>query len=158
MADRIYKGTIFEGNGIKTDCELLDEWFFVYENLKANRISAVTKTYRPDDRLELSGESFAYPEYFDILILKDNAAVKIRRGIVEDIFSADNYVYGGLPVVNGRGMELLIRSAEDLEAFRTDNSVLDKVSEPVILNRWLRPCTFRRIYFSSSYQDIDYII
>ena len=45
-----------------------------------------------------------------------------------------------------------------LEAFKTDNLVLDKVSEPVILNRWLRPSTFRRIHFSSSYQDIDYII
>ena len=158
MAERIYKGTIFEGDGIKADCELLDEWFYTYEKLKVNRISAVTKTYRVGDTIDLSGESFSYPEYMDILIMKDKIAVKIRRSVVEEIIPVEKYFYGGLPVVNGRGMELLIRSDEDLHNLRTDNFVLDKYSEPIILNRWLKPESYRKFRFIASAQDIEYSI
>lgn len=151
-------GTIFEKGELRAGCELLDEYFYTYEKLNVNKVAAPDKTYMEGDRIALAGESYAYPEFFDILILKDNLAVKIRHGIVEDIISVDDYEYIGLPVVNGRGYELLIRSQEDLSAYRTDNSVLDAVSEMAILNRWLKPESYRRIRFSRSYQDIDYVI
>ena len=75
------------------------------------------KTYHVGDEVPAVGDSFKYPEYFDILSVEDGAAVLIRDGKVEDIQKIEDYRYVGLPVVDERGMALLIKSRADLEKF-----------------------------------------
>ena len=62
------------------------------------------KTYHVGDEVPAVGDSFKYPEYFDILSVEDGAAVLIRDGKVEDIQKIEDYRYVGLPVVDERGM------------------------------------------------------
>ena len=58
------------------------------------------------------------------LSVEDSAAVLIRDGKVEDIQRIEDYRYMGLPVVDERGMALLVKNKAELEKFfdRSKNS------------------------------------
>ena len=54
---------------------------------------------------------------FDIIVLRDRVAVEIRRKVIAAIKPLAEYTFTGKPVVNGRGFEALVDSAESFAEF-----------------------------------------
>ena len=101
--------------------------------------------------MPVAGDSFKYPEYFDILSVDDGAAVLIRDGKVEDIQKIEDYRYMGLPVVDERGMALLIKSRADLEKFLTESEEASAEERSELHNKWSRFETYRKVVCTDNF-------
>lgn len=153
-------GTAFRYPGGLVKSGLFDEYFYDYNKLEIVKEEAPTATYGVGDELPLTGLSYAYPKYMDILLLKKGKAIQVRDGSVERVDDLLDYSYNGLPVVNGRGLEIQIGSEEETQLFIAENSVAQLEDRrggdiSAFLNHWLRFETYRQIRCISSHEDAE---
>ncbi len=88
-------------------------------------------------------------DYFDIVILRDKAAVKVREQTITEILPLEKYSYSKVPVVYGRGFEVQVRSTKD---FAKSLAAYEKDPESAeFWNRWTRFGTYRNVLFHSNY-------
>ncbi len=151
-----FTGTAFRYPGGSVKSGLFDEYFYDYSKLEIVKEEAPTAIYGVGDELPLEGLSYAYPHYLDILLLKKGKAILVREGKVERVGELKDYRYNGLPVVNGRGLEIQIDNDETCAQFLEENARAqaahgEDMSE--FLNRWLRFETYRRIRCVSSTEE-----
>ena len=142
---------VIEGNGIKAKTYLFDEFFYNANSLSVDNRSAENRHFALGDRITLSGESFSYPSFFDILALESKAVVEIRDGIITDIKPLSDYQYIGLPVVNGKGFSIGIHSSAGLEEFFNDLKTLEKQK---LYEKWMKFETYRRVIFTNEFWGI----
>ena len=83
------------------------------------------------------------PQYYVDYAKKD--ADGIRRKVVAAIKPLPEYVYTGKSVVNGRGFEALVDSAESFAEFIDEYETTD--GSPEFFEKWLRFGTYRKIIF-----------
>ncbi|MDR2801270.1 MAG: 50S ribosome-binding GTPase, partial [Desulfovibrio sp.] len=107
---------------IKVPCDLFEEYFYSLDEQAVNKHSARAEVYSVGDLLPLRGESFSYPEFFDIVSLPDDAAIRVRSGRIAEILPLAAYRYEGLPLVNGRGFAVRVRSGRDWQRCLGDYS------------------------------------
>ena len=93
------------------------EFYYNMEKSSIAKHKPEQKTYTVGDEIPTKSETYEYPEYFDILILRDQAAVQVRDNKIEAILPLADYRYSGVPVVNGRGFAVNVKSQKDLQAF-----------------------------------------
>lgn len=153
-------GTSFRYPGGRVKSGIFDEYFYDYNKLEIVKAEAPTAVYGVGDELPLSGLSYAYPRYMDILLLKQGKAIFVRDGMVERVCELKDYSYNGLPVVNGRGLEIQIGSEEEAAQFVRENQVAQEQDRnggniAEFLNRWLKFETYRQIRCISSHEDAE---
>lgn len=132
---------------LEAGISLFDEYFYYEDHLNVENLSAALPVFRIGDALNLSGESYQYPLYFDILAIPSGVAIEIRDGKVEALKRFSDYRYAGLPVVNESGFSIELSSAEDLQVFLEEVQTKKKQQ---VLEKWMRFETFRRIIFNSN--------
>ncbi|MDR2051292.1 MAG: sulfate adenylyltransferase [Deltaproteobacteria bacterium] len=136
----------FAHGGLKVRCELFEEYYYSLEEHEIRKRRPVTPLYTVGDAVPLSGGSFSYPEFFDVIALRDQAAVKIREGRVSAVLPLAEYAYAGLPLVNGRGFALRVSSSAEWRACLRDYSLISSVGdEAAFSSRWLLFEKYRRI-------------
>ena len=86
-----------------------------------------------------------------ILSVEDGAAVLIRDGKVEDIQKIEDYRYMGLPVVDERGMALLVKNKEDLERFLEEAKNVISENRSEVHNKWFRFETYRKVVCTDNF-------
>ena len=96
----------FEKDDIKTSGYIFEEFYFNLENAFLSKANNTDKTYHVGDKVPVEGDSFKYPDYFDILAVDNNAVILIRNQEVQDIIPLSEYQYQGLPVLDERGFAL----------------------------------------------------
>lgn len=107
----------FAGENIAARGEIFDEFYYDVDSYAIVKVAASTESsYHKGDAIPLKGLSYAYPSDFDILILRDQAAVIIRAGKISAILPLSDYKYTGRPLVNGRGFGIKVQDAETLAA------------------------------------------
>ncbi len=153
-------GTAFRYSGGSVKSGLFDEYFYDYNHLEVVKDEAPTAIYGVGDVLPLVGLSYAYPNYMDILLLKRGKYILVRDGKAERIGEIADYRYNGLPVVNGRGLEIRINSDADCAAFLTENAAAQARGHrgediSAFLNKWLCFETYRQIPCISRYEDAE---
>lgn len=153
-------GTSFRYPGGRVKSGIFDEYFYDYNKLEIVKAEAPTAVYGVGDELPLSGLSYAYPRYMDILLLKKGKAIFVRDGMVERVCELKDYSYNGLPVVNGRGLEIQVSSEEEAAQFIRENEQAQEQDRnggniAEFLNRWLKFETYRQIRCISSHEDAE---
>ena len=141
----------FQKDDIKVGGYVFEEFYFNLENAMMSKAGSDKKTYHVGDAVPVAGDSFKYPEYFDILSVDDGAAVLIRDGKVEDIQKIEDYRYMGLPVIDERGMALLIKSRADLEKFLTESEEASAEERSELHNKWSRFETYRKVVCTDNF-------
>ena len=141
----------FQKDDIKVGGYVFEEFYFNLENAMLAKANSERKTYHVGDAVQVEGDSFKYPEYFDILSVEDHAAVLIRDSKIEDITSLDDYRYAGLPVVDERGMALLVKNKADLEKFLEEAKGVTAENRSEVHNKWLRFETYRKIVCTDNF-------
>ena len=141
----------FQKDDIKVGGYVFEEFYFNLENAMMSKAGSDKKTYHVGDEVPAVGDSFKYPEYFDILSVEDGAAVLIRDGKVEDIQKIEDYRYVGLPVVDERGMALLVKSRADLEKFLAEAKEVTVEKRSEVHNKWFRFETYRKVVCTDSF-------
>ncbi|MGV8907140.1 MAG: sulfate adenylyltransferase, partial [Acetobacterium sp.] len=112
------------------------------------------KSYTVGDEIPISGESYHYPDSFDVLVLRDKVAIKIRDKIITEIMYLDDYCYTGYPLTNGRGFAIQAFTQPEFEKFMKEYSETDERREVEFLNRWVKFDTYRRVIFHNNFWDI----
>lgn len=125
--------------------DIFEEFFYDTSSLNVLKYQPVKETYKKGDTIPVEGESYKYPDSFDIIVLRDSVAVKIRDRKITDIVPTSEYSYGGVPVVNGRGFEVLADSNEKIQQFLSEYSKLDNINDADFFAKWVKFDTYRKI-------------
>lgn len=125
--------------------DIFEEFFYDTSSLNVLKYQPVKETYTKGDTIPVEGESYKYPDSFDIIVLRDSVAVKVRDRKITDIVLTSEYSYGGVPVVNGRGFEVLADSNEKIQQFLSEYSKLDNINDADFFAKWVKFDTYRKI-------------
>lgn len=125
--------------------DIFEEFFYDTSSLNVLKYQPVKETYTKGDTIPVEGESYKYPDSFDIIVLRDSVAVKVRDRKITDIVPTSDYSYGGVPVVNGRGFEVLADSNEKIQQFLSEYSKLDNINDADFFAKWVKFDTYRKI-------------
>ena len=119
--------------------DIFEEFFYDTSSLNVLKYQPVKETYTKGDTIPVEGESYKYPDSFDIIVLRDSVAVKVRDRKITDIVPTSEYSYGGVPVVNGRGFEVLADSNEKIQQFLSEYSNLKSINDADFFAKWVKP-------------------
>lgn len=125
--------------------DIFEEFFYDTSSLNVLKYQPVKETYTKGDTIPVEGESYKYPDSFDIIVLRDSVAVKVRDRKITDIVPTSEYSYGGVPVVNGRGFEVLADSNEKIQQFLSEYSNLKSINDADFFTKWVKFDTYRKI-------------
>lgn len=125
--------------------DIFEEFFYDTSSLNVLKYQPVKETYTKGDTISVEGESYKYPDSFDIIVLRDSVAVKVRDRKITDIVPTSEYSYGGVPVVNGRGFEVLADSNEKIQQFLSEYSNLKSINDADFFAKWVKFDTYRKI-------------
>ena len=119
------------------DGDIFEEFYYNLESMTIAKVRPVQKTYTIGDEIPVSGESYQYPDDFDIVILRERIFVQVRDRKVEKIAPLAEYQYSNVPVINGRGFAVAITSAQDAQAFLDDLAAAGEKPSSDFFNKWL---------------------
>lgn len=125
--------------------DIFEEFFYDTSSLNVLKYQPVKETYTKGDTIPVEGESYKYPDSFDIIVFRDSVAVKVRDRKITDIVPTSEYSYGGVPVVNGRGFEVLADSNEKIQQFLSEYSNLKSINDADFFAKWVKFDTYRKI-------------
>lgn len=125
--------------------DIFEEFFYDTSSLNVLKYQPVKETYTKGDTIPVEGESYKYPDSFDIIVLRDSVAVKVRDRKITDIVPTSEYSYGGVPVVNGRGFEVFADSNEKIQQFLSEYSTLKSINDADFFAKWVKFDTYRKI-------------
>ena len=108
-------------------------------------------TYTIGDEIPVSGESYQYPDSFDIVVLRDQVAVSVRDKKITAIIPLADYSYQDVPVINGRGFAVHAQSAADIDAFKTELAAEGESISENFFNKWVDFETYRKIVFKDQH-------
>ena len=91
------------------------------------------------------GESYRYPDDFDIIILRDSVAVKVRDRRISEITEAGAYLYDGFSVINGRGFEIKVNSDEDVSRLLREYAEAGEIGREEFFKKWTVFDTYRKV-------------
>jgi sulfate adenylyltransferase subunit 1 len=125
--------------------EIFEEFFYDTATLSVVKQQPVKQHYTVGDEIPTVGESYRYPDDFDIIILRDSTAVKVRGKRIVEITAADQYRYGNVPVINGRGFEIKVHSDEEVRQLLVEyDDAKDNACE-AFFKKWSRFDTYRKV-------------
>lgn len=143
-ADAAKKASFVLGS-LEARGDIFEEFFYDTSSLNVLKYQPVKETYTKGDIIPVEGESYKYPDSFDIIVLRDSVAVKVRDRKITDIVPTSEYSYGGVPVVNGRGFEVLADSNEKIQQFLSEYSNLKSINDADFFAKWVKFDTYRKI-------------
>lgn len=143
-ADDAKKASFVLGS-LETRGDIFEELFYDTSSLNVLKYQPVKETYTKGDTIPVEGESYKYPDSFDIIVLRDSVAVKVRDRKITDIVPTSEYSYGDVPVVNGRGFEVLADSNEKIQQFLSEYSNLKSINDADFFAKWVKFDTYRKI-------------
>ncbi len=135
----------FKQGSLEARGDIFEEFYYDTASLNVLKYQPVRETYTVGDSIPLQGDSYSYPSSFDIIVLRDSVAVTVRSGVITSITSTDSYQYDGVPVVNGRGFEVLADSNEKVQQFLSEYKQLSDINDSQFFAKWVKFDTYRKI-------------
>ncbi|WP_167957438.1 sulfate adenylyltransferase subunit 1 [Anaerosporobacter faecicola] len=142
--------TFYKG-ALKARGDVFEEFYYNVEQFTVDKTEVSSNTYTVGDAIPIKGESYKYPKDFDILALRDQVAIQVRDGKINDMIPIQKYQYEGRPLINGRGFAIKVSSKEELKHFLKEYQSLDERREVAFLNKWMRFDTYRFVVFHNNY-------
>jgi sulfate adenylyltransferase subunit 1 len=123
--------------------DIFEEFYYNLESLSVLKYQPVGNTYTVGDEIPTKGESYSYPDTFDIIVLRDDVAVKVRDKKITEIVSATEYTYSNVPVINGRGFEIKVTSNDEVKSFLKEYKDTEGSNE--FFAKWMSFDTYRKV-------------
>lgn len=133
----------FKNGDLEARGDIFEEFKYDTESLSVLKYRTVTNTYTIGDEIPVKGESYSYPDSFDIIVLRDRVGIRVRDKKITEIQSVNDYSYGGFPVINGRGFEIKAKSDEEIKSMLREYN--DRENDHDFFARWVRFDTYRTI-------------
>lgn len=150
VAEKVTNGTekaSFRLNDLTARGDIFEEFYYDTSSLNVLKYQPVNRTYTIGDEIPVSGESYQYPDSFDIIVLRDKVAVRVRNKKITAILPAADYVYDHVPVINGRGFAVLADSNEQVQQFLQEYAATSEADQTAFFAKWVRFDTYRKVIF-----------
>ena len=150
VAEKVTNGTekaSFRLNDLTARGDIFEEFYYDTSSLNVLKYQPVNRTYTVGDEIPVSGESYQYPDSFDIIVLRDQVAVRVRNKKITAILPAADYVYDHVPVINGRGFAVLADSNERVQQFLQKYAAPNEADQTAFFAKWVRFDTYRKVIF-----------
>jgi len=125
--------------------DVFEEFRYDVKSLNVFKYFSANSTYTIGDEVPVKGESYNYPDNFDILILRDDICVYIRDRKVSDIQDISKYRYSGHPVINGRGFAIDIHSDSEFTDFIEGYRRTENADRSEFFKKYMTFDTYRKI-------------
>ncbi len=149
--DKKKEGASFEYNGIVARGDVFEEFYYNLESSSISKYKPIHNTYTVGDEIPVKGESYQYPDSFDILVLRDKVAIKVRDKRVTEILLLKDYQFEGYPITNGRGFAVKANSEEEVKDLLKEYYESDETMEDSFANKWISFETYRRVVFHNNF-------
>lgn len=126
--------------------DIFEEFYYDTASLNVLKYQPVKVTYTVGDKIPIQGESYKYPDSFDIIVLRDGVSVKVRDRVITEIIPTAEYSYGGVPVINGRGFEVKVSSDDEVKTFLRE---YNETPQSTFFEKWVRFDTYRKVVVRS---------
>ena len=141
----------FVSGNLKANGDIFEEFYYDLESMTVFKVHPSGNTYTIGDEIPVSGESYKYPDSFDIVVLRDQVAVSVRDKKITAIIPLADYSYQDVPVINGRGFAVHAQSAADIDAFKTELAAEGESISENFFNKWVDFETYRKIVFKDQH-------
>lgn len=138
----------FKKGEVEARGDIFEEFYYDSASQNVLKYQPVNNTYSVGDTIPTVGDSYNYPDSFDIIVLRDSVAVKVRDKKITEIIPTSEYQYGNVPVVNGRGFEVNASSDEDIKSFLAEYNAYEEDNNNDFFTKWLDFDTYRKVVFS----------
>ncbi len=139
----------FKNDELSARGDIFEEFYYDTSSLNVLKYQPVKATYTVGDEIPTEGESYHYPDSFDIIVLRDGVSVKVRDKKITEIIPTADYSYGGVPVVNGRGFGVKASSDEEISRFLKEYSETDEKEQSGFFAKWVRFDEYRKVIVKS---------
>ncbi|MDY2848171.1 MAG: GTP-binding protein, partial [Oscillospiraceae bacterium] len=139
----------FKAGALEARGDIFEEFYYDQSALSVLKYNTVSSTYTVGDEIPVKGESYEYPDSFDIIVLRDSTAIKIRDKKISAILPLSEYSYDGLPVVNGRGFEIKVTSQADVDKFLGEYNSSSDSERSALFAKWVTFDTYRKVVFKA---------
>ena len=137
----------FQYGDLKARGDIFEEFYYDTGSLNVLKYRPASRTYTVGDEIPTVGDSYHYPDSFDCIVLRDGVAVKIRDKKITAILPVEEYTYDAVPIINGRGFEVLVHSADDAKAFLSEYAQTKEQDQTAFFAKWMKFDTYRKVVF-----------
>ena len=126
--------------------DIFEEFYYDPDSLSVLKYNPVSCTYTVGDEIPVSSASYNYPESFDIIVLRDSVAVTVRNKKITSIVPFAEYTYdGNVPVINGRGFEVLVSDDKDVNNLLEEYQQTTDETRHKFFEKHMKFDTYRKI-------------
>lgn len=149
-AEQAPEGVKFVKGDTVLEVHCFDEYYFLIPTGKFERVEAGAGVYRIGGDIPTAGETYRFPDNFDVVDLARGIAAKIRDRKLEDLVELENYQYENQTLIDSLGAYIKVESSQDFEIFRSDiksagiNNIREEVS---FANKWQDLLKFRKVRY-----------
>jgi sulfate adenylyltransferase subunit 1 len=137
----------FVSGGLKANGDIFEEFYYDLESMTIFKVQPSKKAFTIGDEIPVQGESYHYPDSFDILVLRDKVFISVRNRKITSILPLTDFTYGDVPVINGRGFALRIENEDKAEQFKGELALEGERIREDFFNKWVDFLTYRKIVF-----------
>lgn len=141
----------FVSGNLKANGDIFEEFYYDLESMTVFKVQPSGKTYTIGDEIPVEGESYRYPDSFDVVVLRDQVAVQVRDRRITVIQPLADYTYNDVPVINGRGFAVHVSSQTDLDVFKAELASEGSSISENFFNKWVDFETYRKIVFKDQH-------
>lgn len=141
----------FVSGNLKANGDIFEEFYYDLESMTVFKVQPSGKTYTIGDKIPVEGESYRYPDSFDVVVLRDQVAVQVRDRKITVIQPLADYTYNDVPVINGRGFAVHVSSQTDLDVFKAELALEGSSISETFFNKWVDFETYRKIVFKDQH-------
>ena len=141
----------FVSGNLKANGDIFEEFYYDLESMTVFKVQPSGKAYTIGDEIPVAGDSYQYPDSFDVVVLRDQVAVQVRDRKITVIQPLVDYTYNDVPVINGRGFAVHVSSQTDLDVFKAELASEGSSISEIFFNKWVDFETYRKIVFKDQH-------
>ncbi|MCP2240791.1 sulfate adenylyltransferase subunit 1 [Thermoanaerobacterium thermosaccharolyticum] len=142
VANKFVKGNV------ELPITCFDEYYYLIPYNEIKKVAVERKSYKIGDKLPINGDTYYYPDNFDVIDLNNELSALIRDGKLVDLINLNDYKYEGYPVYSSDGFLAKVKNQDDFINFKNDfkKSKFDLVD---FANKWYDPLANKRIVYKA---------
>ncbi|HHV73501.1 MAG TPA: sulfate adenylyltransferase [Thermoanaerobacterium sp.] len=142
VANKFVKGNV------ELPITCFDEYYYLIPSNEIKKVAVERKPYKIGDDLPVNGDTYYYPDNFDVIDLNIELSALIRNGKLIDLINLNEYKYEGYPVYSSDGFLVKVKNQDDFINFKNDfkESKYDLVD---FANKWYDPIANKRIVYKA---------
>lgn len=138
----------FVKDNVEMIASCFDDYYFIIPEGVIKPIAKINETFKIGDLLPIEGDTYEFPENFNVIDLHFYLVAKVRDGKFSDLIPLEKYEYDNNTAFNIKGFAMKISSKEEFEELKRQQksfSLSEREKLADFANRWMDIVKYRKI-------------